>query len=93
MVKEITKTELRKNLFFSENGNVFIGFFIDDEPYFSMITKDELDEYAIKNPYMEDKAIETVAIDKFIKEELTGILSTELKTNKIEVYYKNKRIV
>lgn len=92
-IKTITKTELRKNLFYSNTGSIHIGFFIGDEPFYSIISKVEMAEYIINHPKIYKKMIETIAIDKFLNEDLTGILGTELKAKDIEVYYKNKRLV
>lgn len=98
MKKLITKTELRQNCF-RTNGHIHVGFFIDDEPFYSVISKSDIIDYLNRNP---DKAKkynkffmcpETVAIDMFVVEEITGILAEELKLHGIEVYYKKTRLI
>ena len=94
MKKEITKTELRKNIFHC-NEHIHIGFFVEDEPYFSIITKDEIREHI--NDHFERFNYftneDTVAIDIFINKDIPGILKEELQTNGIEVFYKGKQLV
>ena len=89
----ITKTDLRKNLFYSPKGNIHVGFFIGDEPFYSIITRYELAQYRIAHSKLWDKMPETIAVNKFIDEDVAGILGKELKARDIEVYYKNKRLI
>jgi len=97
MKKIITKTELRQNCFRS-NGKIHVGFFVDDEPFFSIVSKDEIYDYLLRHPDKAEKynkffmSPETVAIDKFITEDIK-ILAPSLYLMCIEVYYKKQKIV
>ena len=95
MKRLITKTELRQHCF-RQNGHIHVGFFIGDEPFFSVISKNDIIDYLNRHP---DKAKkynrffmcpETVAIDMFVNEEVSGILAPELKMRRIDVYYRNQ---
>lgn len=98
MKRLITKTELRQHCF-RQNGHIHVGFFIGDEPFFSVISKTDILEYLDRRPDKRKKyarffmSPETVAIDMFIEEEVAGILAPEFKHNGIEVYYKKQRLV
>lgn len=98
MKKLITKTELRQNCF-RTNGHIHVGFFIGDEPFFSVISKSDIIEYLNKHPDKAEKynrffmCPETVAIDMFVVEEIPEILGEELKLRGIEVYYKKTRLI
>lgn len=84
MKRTITKTELRKNIFHTEGGSrIALGFYIDDEPYFLAYGIDDFD-YAFN--------FETLAINKFINEDLNRFHGKELNEKHIEIYYRKKRI-
>lgn len=98
MKKVITKTELRQNCF-RTNGHIHVGFFVEDDYFFSVMDKIDITDYLNRHPDKAEKYNkyfmypETVAIDMFVTEEISGILAPDLKMRGIEVYYKNKKIV
>lgn len=85
MTKEITKTELRKNIIRTDGGRrINVGFYIDDEPYFLAYQDYEFD-------FAEN--FETLAIDKFINGDLNSFYGRMLNDEDIKIYYRKTRIV
>jgi hypothetical protein len=84
MEKNITKTELRKNIFHSDRGRrISLGFFIDDEPYFLNYRIEDFD-------YAEN--FETLCVNAFL-EDFKKFYQDEMEEKNIKVFYKGECIL
>lgn len=81
MIRKITKTELRKNIYHSENGKrIQLGFWVGDNPYFISY---HISEFADKENF------ETQCVNAFLRD-LKIFHRQNLKDDGVTVYYKDK---